>query len=439
MIRYLPRGALARSSLHTGGLLALRLLAQAAILLLLTRLLGPVIYGQLVAAASLAVVMGILASLGAGFVMMAQAPKHADAVATVWRYAWPLTLAVGLLLLTVYLPMARLLGGGTPLAWHVLVFLGVTELLCTPWTSMQSFALQASDRVPLSQFVQWLPLGLRVIAVLPCFLLDASQRLGGYAVLQLVAAVIGLLAGLLITMQYVRLDWRPRLARARELRQGASYAAMHLVAANPSEIDKIMAARLIGSHDAGIYAATSRAMGSVTMPVIAMLLAAQPRLFRYAAALDPQGKALIRLIAILALGWGLLCWLALTIVSPVLPWVFGKSFGAMALLMPWLAAVAAPLSLRFAAGTVLMTLGRPLERMLFELFGIATLLLGMFVFAPRMGMRGLASAMLLSETAMALLGWWLVRRNLRMQATAADRTSGIDPDSDPFQGAGDVK
>lgn len=432
MIRYLPRGALARSSLHTGGLLALRLLTQAAILLLLTRLLGPVVYGQLVAAVSLAVVMGILASLGAGFVMMAQAPKHADAVAAVWRYAWPLTLAMGLLLLTVYLPMARLLGGRSPLAWQVLVFLGVAELLCTPWTSMQSFALQASDRVPLSQFVQWLPLGLRVIAVLPCFLLDASQRLAGYAVLQLAAAAIGLLAGLLITVRHVRLDWRPRFARARELREGASYAAMHLVAANPSELDKIMAVGLIGSHDAGIYAATSRAMGSVTMPVIAMLLAAQPRLFRHAAAPGAQGKALIRVIALLALGWGLLCWLALTLLSPVLPWLFGRSFSTMATLMPWLAAVAAPLSLRFAAGTVLVTLGRPLERMLFELFGIVTLLLGMFALAPRVGMRGLAIALLLSETAMALLGWWLVRRNLRMQATAADRASGIDPGDYPF-------
>lgn len=418
----IPKGRLARSSLQTGGLLGLRVLTQAAVLVLLTHLLGPQAYGSFAAAASLAVVMGILPNLGAGYILMARAAHDVDAASDTWRYAWPLTALLGVLLLAVYLLAARQSSGDT-LSWQILLWLGATELLITPFVILLSFALQASERVPLSQFVQWLPMGLRAIAVLPCFAMADAEGLHGYVVLQAVAALAGLGIGLAITQRHVRLDWRPRTASISELKNGATYAAMHMVAANPSELDKVMALRLVGTHDAGIYAATTRAMGAVAMPVIAMLLAAQPRLFRHAHQPNEQGHRLIQTIAALALAWGLLCWLLLTLCSPILPWLFGVRFTAMAELMPWLSAVAAPLSLRFAAGTVLVAFGRPLERVCFELCGIAVLVGAMLLLAPHLGTRGLAMALFASESSMALTGWWLVHRHLR-QRTPAPVTPG---------------
>ncbi len=402
------RGKLARSSLQTGVLLGLRVLTQAAVLILLTRLLGPQTYGEFAAAASLAVVLGILPNLGSGYVMMARAPRGQDAVGEIWRYAWPLTVLLGLLLLIAYLPAARLFGGTTPLSWSVLCYLGATELLVTPFTMLLSFALQARQRVPLSQFVQWLPLGLRLLAVLPCFLVAEAERLPAYVLLQMLAALIGLSTGFAIARREVTLHWRPRWPNKAELGQGTSYAAMHMVAANPSELDKVLAVRLVGEHDAGVYAATTRVMGALVMPVIAMLLAAQPRLFEHAHQPTDQGNQLIRVIALLALGWGLLCWLLLSLCSPFLPWLFGPRFAAMVPLMPWLAVVAAPLSMRLAAGTVLVALGRPLERLSFELSGIVVLVIIMSLLAPILGVRGLGLALLTSESSMALVGWWAV-------------------------------
>jgi len=403
------KGALARSSLMTGGVLGLRVVTQAAVLVLLTRLLGPGLFGAFAAAASLAVVLGIIPSLGAGFIMLARAPQSPDAVVDVWRYAWPMTMGLGLLLLLVYVPAASMMGGALALPWPILLAIAASELLLMPGVALLSYVLQAHDRVPLSQLVQWLPLGLRIIAALLCFSAIDAERLQWYVVLQLLMALAGLVAGLRITRRHVVLRWRPRIASWEELKQGAVYASMHLVAANPSELDKIIAVRLVGGHDSGIYAATTRVMGALVTPVTAMLLAAQPRLFRHAHEPSAGGQRLIGVIAGLALGWGLLCWLLLVLSSPFLPWLFDDSFAAMTSLMPWIAIVAAPLSLRLAAGSVLMALGRPLERLGFELCGIAALVSGMFILAPAMGVKGIIIGLFASECCMALIGWWRVR------------------------------
>ncbi|WP_108470806.1 lipopolysaccharide biosynthesis protein [Rhodanobacter thiooxydans] len=405
------KGPLARSSLQTSVMLGLRVMTQAMVLVLLTRLLGPRAYGSFAAAASLAVVLGLLPNFGAGFVMLARNAHDANGTAAVWRYAWPMTASFGLLLLGVYIVVAGFVTRPA-LPLHVLLAIGAAELLLTPFTMLLSFALQARERVPLSQCVQWLPLGLRVLAVLPCFLLPDVQRLSAYVFFQLLASLLGLLLGLWITSRLVTLDWRPRHATRQELRDGASYAAMNLVAANPSELDKIIAVRLVGAHDAGIYAATARVMAATVMPVTAMLLASLPRLFRHAHAPTREGQRLIGLIALLAMVWGLASGLLLALCSPLLPWLFGASFAVMAQLMPWLATAAPLLSLRLAAGAVLVALGKPLERMAFELCGILLLVGSMLALAPHYGIRGVAVALVIAETSMALIGWWLVRRRL---------------------------
>jgi O-antigen/teichoic acid export membrane protein len=279
-----------------------------------------------------------------------------------------------------------------------------------------SFALQASELVPLSQFVQWLPLGLRTAAVIPCFLIAEPQRLSVYVVLQFLASLAGMLVGLAITSKHVHLEWRPRPATKHELKDGASYAAMHLVTANPSELDKIIAVRMIGAHDAGIYTASSRVMSAAVTPVIAMLLASQPRLFRHAHSPGTEGHRLIALIAVLAGGWGLVSGLLLMLGSPLLPWLFGLSYKGSAQALPLLSIAAPFLSMRLAAGTVLVALGRPLERLAFEFGGIVLLLAGILTLTPWLGLRGLIVAVIAAEALMSAVGWWLVRQRLRQSS-----------------------
>lgn len=411
------KGALARSTLKTGAMLGLRVVTQATVLVLLTRLLGPGAYGDFVAVASLAVMLGLLPNLGAGFIMLSRSATGRDAVASVWSYAWPLSTVLGLILLSGFVIAARFVTP-IPLPFAILTVLGASELLAAPFTMLFSFALQACERVPRSQFVQWLPLGLRILAALPCFWLSPAHRLPVYVVMQFAASVVGAVLGYFVSKPYVALDWRPRWASQHELREGVSYALMHLVTANPSELDKVIAARAVGSHEAGIYAATARVMAATVMPVTAMLLASQPRLFRHACESPEQGRRLIQWVALLAFAWGSLSGVALVLASHWLPLILGASFQASSDVMPWLAAAAPFLSLRLAAGTVLAAQGRPMQRIAFELAGMTVLSLGMLVLAPLLGIGGIAAALVSAELTMAFAGWWMLVRRLRRQLTA---------------------
>ena len=405
------KNRLARSSIKTTIWLSLRIGTQAIVLVQLTRLFGPRIFGDFTAAASLALVLGMLPTLGAGFIMLARNAHDANGIRNVWRYAWPTTISFGTILLAAYVFLASLISN-LPLPTHVLLAIGASELLLTPLTYLASYALQACDMVPLSQFVQWIPLGFRTLAALPCFLLAKPERLVAYVSLQLITASIGVLIALAVVNRFVSLDWRPRFATRQELREGASYAVMNLVAANPSELDKIIALRIVGAHDTGIYATTSRVMASGVTPVIGMLLASQPRLFRHAHTRTREGGRLVRFIALSSLGWGVISGLLLTVCSPILPWLFGAPYAATAHLMPWMAVTAPLLSLRIAAGSVLVAFGKPMERLAFELLGILILVLGMLLLAPFYQTHGLAMALSFAEASMAAAGWFLVSRQL---------------------------
>jgi O-antigen/teichoic acid export membrane protein len=407
---------LARSTLKTAAILGARVATQAFSLILLTRLFGAQNYGPLISAATLATVLGILATLGSGYVMLVTAPQRPGAVAHVWRYAYPLTLALGAALLVVYIPSAILIGGEHALPLHILLWIAVTELLLTPCIALLSSALQAHERVPLSQVLQWFPMVLRALAILPCYLLSDDNRLVGYVVLQLAATALGLGIAAVITHRTIQLDWRPRLITADELRMGASYSAMHMVLSNSSEFDKILAIRFLSSHETGVYAATTRVISALVMPVVAVLLSAQPRLFSYAHAPTKQGLRLMQLLGLLTAGWGVTSALILLGIAPFLPMLFGETFNEMAQLMPLLAFVALPLALRYTAGTILGALGKPVERIAFELLGTAALFVLMLVLTPAFGIRGLAIAVIISELNMAICGWLLVYRRVRSLA-----------------------
>jgi O-antigen/teichoic acid export membrane protein len=411
------KNRLAYSSLKTTFFLGLRILTQGTLLVLLTRLLGPSVYGDFSAATALAMIVGVLPTFGAGFTMLAREAGAPDGARLVWRYAWPMTLFLGLILIPAYIYAAGLITASA-LSVRILLPVGVSELVLTPVTYLASYSLLACDMVPLSQFTQWLPLALRITALLPCFLLPDTHRLSAYVAFQLITSLLGCSFALIIAHRLGRLDWRPTLAKPRELRVGAAYAAMQLVAANPSELDKIIAVRSVGAHDAGIYATASRVMASAITPVIGMLLATQPRMFRHTQHPTHAGRRLILTVAWLSLGWGALSGLLLALSSPLLPLLFGAPYAATAQLMVWLAPVAPLLSLRLAAGSMLMAFGKPLERIAFEMIGMLILVASMLLLAPHYRTQGLAIALIIAEASMASIGWLLVRR--RMSERDAD-------------------
>lgn len=392
-------------------------MTQAAALFLIVRLLGSAKYGSYVAPAALAIVLSILPPLGAGLIMMARAPTNEDAVADVWSYAWPLSILLGGALISVYVPIAIFIAGKGHLPILILFLIGFTELIATPLIGTLSQALQASHLVPLSQFVQWIPLGLRGLGAFPCFLFSEADRLLALSGSQLIATLLGLALSIAIVARHVNLTRRPRLMNKIELADGITYAVKHMIAVNSSEIDKMLSVRLLGNHEAGIYAAGARILSASVTPVIAMLLTAQPRLFHHAAKPDGKDRKFLVYLAFLALTWGILVCLGLNLLAPALALLLGPDFFPLVDLMPWFASIAVPLSLRLTASAVLIAFGRPRILVLFELFGILLLAFAIFAFTPAWGIRGLTSAVFAGELGMGIFGWAMVSQTLKSNAS----------------------
>jgi O-antigen/teichoic acid export membrane protein len=402
---------LARSSVLTIGALTLRLFTQAAALTLTARLLGPSWYGAIAAAASLATLLGIIPNLGAGLTVIARARRKTEVAADVWRYAWPQHLVISPLIAVIYIIAATKLTHGR-LDVGVLVLIAMSEVMITPVSLQLSATLQAIDRVPLSQFIQWIALTIRVIGLGTCFLLPFAPPTA-YAASQLAAATAGLVIAMRITSKHVPLNWRPRAPRRDELRDGAAYSATSIIAANSLEIDKIVAVRVVSAHDAGLYATMSRIVSAGTLPIIGLMMSAQPRLFHQGAERLPGTGRLVLRIALACLLLGAVAAAGLHICAPLLPWLFGEQFDQMTSILPVMSLVIPAMSLRLGGTNVMLTLGRPEGRIVFDLCGGALLIGSMWWAGETFGIRGLAGAVLTSEIVLAAAAWTIVALEIR--------------------------
>ena len=409
--------AVPKNTIKTGGFLGGRILTQAVLLILLSRLLGAELYGGFVAIATLAIVMGTLPNLGTGYLMMSLKVKREDAIIFIWRFAWPLTTIVGSILLIIYyfITLEFLIGEKIQsilLSNHLILLLGISELIIIPLIILLSFALQSHNKVPLSQFIQWLPLLFRLFSALICFFYIKTTLLYSYIVLQFFAVLLALLIAFFLVTRHVKLDWKPRLPKLVELTSGVKYAGMEVSNSTASEIDKILVVNWLNNTESSIYSVTSRVVSSLITPITAILLNAQPKLFQHSNTKEDKYTNLVSTLFYLSFLWGGLSWLMLTLASPYIASLFGQGFNAMSDIMPLLAFVSLPFALRRTAGIVLASMGQPILRVIIELLGMMLFVIFIIVLSSQWGLRGFITSVVLSEIFMSLLLWFIIYKQL---------------------------
>ena len=399
------RGPIARATLRTSAVLGVRLFVQAGTLLLVARMLGPHDFGAFAGVAALAVMLGTLSTFGTHIVLLAEVSRDPQRRAGVLPFALSTTLICGSLLFALYLLLATTLLGAAGIGTSVLVALGLAELILQPLLNLPGAEHQGHGRIATSQLLITLPLALRLLAAATVWLLHPVDPLRDYAWGYLGASALALaVATLSLRQPWPALrDWRlPRLA---ELRHAAGYAVLNLTATGPAELDKTLALKLLPLAAAGVYAAGARVIGALTLPVIAMMLAALPRLFREGQVDRTRSNRLLRWVFAAALGYSLLLAAALWIAAPLFDLLFGPGYKGLGDTIRWLTLAVPGMALRITAGSALMALGKPWMRVGFELGGLVVLTAAAFVLAPRLALSGLPLALACSEWSMAILGW----------------------------------
>lgn len=401
-------GPIARGTIRTTFVLGLYLLVQAGTLLLVARMLGPHQFGAFAGIASLAVLLGSVATFGTHIVLLGEVAKEPTRRERVLAYAIPTTLACGGALLAAYLAGCILVLRIASIPWTALLAVGITELLLQPLFSLAVHEHQGIGRVARSQLLRLLPLVLRLAAAGSIVATHARNPLVAYAYLYPLLSLLALAA----SIRWFGPPWPSirlwRLPRTTELREASGYAALAITASGPGELDKTLAAKLLPLDAAGLYSVGARIVAVTTLPINAMLVSALPRLFREGRDKPERtrhlllwilGAAILYIVVITAILW---------IVAPAFQWIFGTKFHELGHTIRWLCLAAPGLALRMIAGTTMMALGRPWIRVGFEVAGIVVLIVTGLILTVRFGALGMPLALACSEWTMAAAGIALI-------------------------------
>jgi O-antigen/teichoic acid export membrane protein len=419
----IAKGPIARGTVRTSLVLGLRLVVQAGTLLLVARLLGPREYGAFAGVAALAVMLGTLATFGTNVVLLSEVSREPARRERVLLYAVPLTLVCGGALLLVYLLICVFALRATGVAFTVLIAIGAAEMLLQSLFSLPAAEHLALGRTARSQLLTILPLILRLAVAAAVLLLRPASPLTAYGYGYFCSSLIALvIATATMPAPWPRLRlWR--LPNGTELRAAVGYGVINITATTPAELDKTLATKLLPLETSGLYAAGARVIGALTLPVIAMLLSALPRLFREGQDRSEHVARLLRWLFAAAFGYSVALAVILWFIAPVFVWLFGPKYQGIEHAIHWLTLAVPGMALRMAAGSMLMAMGRPWMRAGFEITGLLVLLVSSMLLAPHLGLPGMVLALVSMEWTMAVLGIGCVVY-IRRNRTA--RIAGLD-------------
>ncbi|MGN6655135.1 MAG: lipopolysaccharide biosynthesis protein [Rhodanobacter sp.] len=404
-------GPIARATLRTSFVLGMRLLVQAGTLLLVARMLGPHQFGAFAGVSALAVILGTLAAFGTPLVLLGEVSRDPARRQEVLCYAAPTTILFGSALLITYLLIASQMLANAGVEMPVLIAIGVTETLLQPLFSLPAAEHLALGRTARSQLLTTLPLALRLTAAATVFLLNLANPLAAYGVGYLLASLVALvIASLTMPAPWPSTKYW-RLMSKTEFSNTAGYAALAITGSGPVELDKTLAARFLPLAAAGMYSAGARIIGAATLPVIAMMLSALPRLFRDGTDHPKRTARLLRWIFAAALGYSVALAMALWFMAPMFEELFGARYNGIQHTIHWLTIAVPGMALRITAGSVLMALGKPWMRVGYELVGLMILSVAAVLLIARFNATGMPIALACSEWTMAAIGGLLVWGN----------------------------
>lgn len=394
------KGPIILGTIRTSFVLGLRLIVQAGTLFLLASSLGPDGFGLYAGLGAMAVLLGTLSNFGTHLTLLRDISRASPDVDAALRLALGTTAFCGSVLLLFYVVLSQALLPIPNGAYWIVLYLGIAEVVLQPFLVVAAMERHGRGQVARSQVLLIQPLLLRLLVILTIAGLAPENPLSWYA--------LGHLCAITLPLGYViwsaaPLTWREpvqwRVARRSDWRRLAGYAVMNASANGVAELDKMLAARLLSFGAAGVYSAASRVVGSLVLPVIAMVLAAMPRLFRDGMA---AGKSLHYWLFASAAAYGLLAAAVMMLAAPWIESLLGAAYAGVSELIHLLAFAIPAVSMRAAATNILTTLGRPWLRVCLELIGWLVIVALALAFVRSHGNSGLALSVICAEWLLAV-------------------------------------
>jgi len=399
---------------------------QAVYFVLMGRTLGSSEYGGFVGVVALVAILSQFSNCGMEMILLRNVSRSRTHFAATWGSALRVTAAgfVGLLGVAIVFghfflrPDLRLL-----VPW-----IAVSDGLFGKLAQLAGRALQGAGELRMmAKLTAAMNLGRAVLAMI---LFVYARWWGGRADALLWARVywiapmaVGLIAFWIVT---ARLGW-PRFERMllRDWSEGFSFSLSNSSISLYNDIDKTFLAGLGQTFAAGIYGAAYRVADVASAPLYSVYAAATPELFREGAEGVERAHALSNRILYRTFLYGAGAAIALFFGAGLMPRLFGPSFRESVVALRWLSLLPLLRVLHYAWGTTITASASQWNRTATQL-AAAILNLGLCAsMIPRWSWQGAAVASLLSDGALALLSW-VVLRLIRMSHVSKSRRGAPD-------------
>lgn len=400
-------GVLGKSTLLGTLSLGARAAIQAAYLLIVSRWLGAEGYGLFAGSVALVILGTPLANWGSTLLLTRHIAQDRNRSRAMWATALVQTGVVGGLLVLGFLTISALfLQQRLPLT--PMLLLALSELILLPAShaaTSQCYALERSTASAVS--ICFVPLGriLAMIGLVGSGLVGTPEHA---AAAHFIGSVLGLTAAIALVARVDGLpEWRSRLPFRDATKQGTAYAVSNAAGASYQEIDKILMLQLLGAAAVGPYTVAFRVASIFVLPISALISATLPRLMTLHESGDKART--YRIALFVALGYGVFASMAMLIVAPVAPHLFGLGYEEatyyLLLLAPWPVLFA----LRQCLATRLTASSHHLLRSAAETTGLALVTVLNIILLPPIGTAASVFSLLATEVVISMILWTFIR------------------------------
>jgi len=414
MLRHLLKSTLAKNAgwmlvgqLSTYGLKVLYFIVIA-------RLLGVVDYGIVVGAFALVMLVAQYSRLGMGTVLMRYVSGSHSRFATYWGNILMVTIvASGILILLLRLAAYHILD---PASAGIVLATAVGSVLCEQLTTSATQAFQAHQSMRMASTLGQLIPMFRTFTAIGMLLVLHHTTAKVWTVASMIASLGAAVVALIAVT--VKLGW-PRFSPHLVLKhvgEGVEYSFAASTVNAYNDLDKTMLSHYGMSAANGIYGLAYRIVDVGSVPLAAIQLAAEPRLFQLA---ESGSDATIRLGRRL-LRHGVLvsaaAALGMFIIAPLIPLLTGKGYGDAISALRWLCIIPIFRSVHQITGTVLTSLGLQRYRTVTQVAAVV-LNFGLNVWLiPEFGWHGAAWSSLATDGALGIMNWCVLERHTKLHA-----------------------
>ena len=402
--------------------LGIRVVAQSLVFYIAARVLGAENYGLLSAIEALIFFFTPFANWGSGYILIKRISRSSCEFPPQWGTSLTLTFIMSAALLILLTLIVKAIYSAE-IAIYVAIPLIFGDLLGLGLVTISSQAFQAYERF-LYTSMTWAMLSMsRLVFSILFLVFPVAKNIENWAIFY---GIGGLLAGVLMVLWVNKELGGGTLTLAgmkQEWINGFYFSVSVSAQGVYNNIDKTLLSKLATDSIAGVYAVTYRILDMVFIPIQGLIFVVFPRLFTEGGKGLSNVKYLALRLLPLAVGWGLFAWLGVSVLSPLLPVIFGDEYLQVQKMVILLGPILAFRAAHYIAANALAGADFQSWRSVVQIgIAVTNFLLNMW-WIPLFGWKGAVWSSLISDGLLAVGLWlifiWLEQRSGRIYAGIA--------------------